>query len=103
MNETRTGLRLLLELLHELGIAAVFLEHHLDGHRTVEHLVTAHVYAAHAAPTQLALKQEIAGLAERARRRNQLFFAHRMILHPLKGQNTMLPTPRRFAPGTEPQ
>ena len=35
MNEPRTGLRLLLELLHELGIAAVFLEHHLDGHRTV--------------------------------------------------------------------
>ena len=91
------------ELLYELGVCAVFLEHHLDGDRAVEHLVTSHIDAAHAAAPKLAFKEKVSRLAEDARRWNKLFFAHRMILHPLNGQKTTLPTPRSFEPGTGPQ
>ena len=103
MDETRRGLGLALELLDELGVCAVFLEHHLDGDGAVEHLVAPHVDTAHPAAPKLALKQEVAGLPEYAGCLNQLFFAHRMILHPLKGQKTTLPTPLSLEPGTGPQ
>ena len=103
MDETRRGLGLALELLDELRVGAVFFEHYLDGDGAVEHLVAPHVYAAHAAATELAFKQEVPGLAEDAGRGNKLFFAHRMILHPLNGQKTTLPRPRSLEPGTGPQ
>ena len=103
MDELCRGLGLALELLDELGVCAVFLEHHLDGDGAVEHLVAPHVDAAHSAAPKLALKQEVAGLPEYAGCLNQLFFAHRMILHPLKGQKTTLPTPLSLEPGTGPQ
>ena len=59
--------------------------------------------AAHAAAPKLAFKEKVSRLAEDARRWNKQFFAHRMILHPLNGQKTTLPTPRSFEPGTGPQ
>ena len=103
VNQPRGGLGFLFEFLNETGITTVFLEHHLHCHGTIEHLVTPHVDATHSAATQLALKQKIVAVSENARRRNQEFFTHRMILHPLNGQKTTLPTPRRLSPGTGPQ
>ena len=42
-------------------------------------------------------------LPEDAGSRNKLVLAHLMILHPLNGQKTTLPTPRSLVPGTGPQ
>ena len=102
MDESRGGLRLLLELLDELGVVAELLQHHLDGDGAVEHLVSPHVNAAHATCAKLALQEEVVVLTEKARRLNERF-AHRMILHPLKGQKTKEAQPRRFSTGTGPQ
>ena len=105
MDEPRGRLRLLLEALHELGVRTVFLEHHLDRHRTVEHLIAAHIYTAHAALAELALKKEIAVLAENARRLNQLHIIHFIAPHLgfMIGQNTHAALPVTFASGTAPQ
>ena len=102
MDELRGGLGLLLELLHELRIGTILLEHDLYGHGAVEHLVPAHVDSAHAASPELALEKEVPVLPESSRGGNQLF-AHLMILHPLNGQKTNDASPRRFARGTGPQ
>ena len=102
MNETRNRLRLLLELLDELGIVTVLLEHDLDGNRPIKHLVASHVDAAHAARPELALEQEVFVLSKDSGSLNQRF-AHLMILHPLIGQNTTDAHPRRFSAGTGPQ
>ena len=102
VDEARDGLRLLLELLDELGVAAVLLQHDLDGDGAVEHLVAPHVDAAHAARAELALQEEVAVFAEGSRRLDQLF-AHLMILHPVKGQKTKDAHPRRLPRGTVPQ
>ena len=102
MYEARYGLRLPLELFHEIGIVAKFLEHDLHGDGAVEHLVAPHVDASHATGAKLTLKKEIPVFAERPRRLDQLF-AHLIILHPLNGQKTTDAEPRRFSRGTGPQ
>ena len=102
MDEFGGSLGLFLELLDELRVRAVFLEHHLDGDRPVKHFVAPHVDAAHSAGTELTLKQKIAVFPEYPGSRYQLF-AHLIVLHPLNGQKTKLPTPRRFSLGTGPQ
>ena len=102
VDEARCGLSLLLEAFDEIRVRAEFLQHDLNGNGAVEHLVPPHVDAAHSAGADLALKQEVPVVAEDARRLNERF-AHRIILHPLKGQKTNAPSPRRFARGTVPQ
>jgi len=57
--EARGGLRLALEALDELRVRAKALEHHLDAHLAVEHLVTREVHATHAAVPQLLFEQEM--------------------------------------------
>ena len=105
VDKTRCCLRFLLEALHKLCVCAVFLEHHLDGHRAIKHLIAAHIYTAHTALAKLALKKEITILAKNARRLNQLHIIHFIAPHLgfTIGQKTHAALPVTFASGTAPQ
>ena len=73
MVEPRGSLRLALEALDELRVRPEFLQHDLDGHLAVEHLVARKVHAAHAAVAQLLLEQKV---PEIGRCLNHRFFSH---------------------------
>ena len=73
MVEPRGRLRLALEALDELRVGPEFLQHDLDGHLAVEHLVARKVHAAHAAVAQLLLEQKV---PEIGRCLNHRFFSH---------------------------
>ena len=97
--EPRRGLRLALEALHERRVGSKFLEHHLDRHLAVEHLVAREVHAAHAAMPQLLLKQEV---PEIGRRLDHRFFSHlvRHLILLLKEVSIIAEIPPRNKPST---
>ena len=70
MVQACSRLRLALKALHERGVVAQRLEHHLDANLAVKHLVARKIHAAHAAVPKLLFKLEV---PEHRRRGYQLF------------------------------
>ena len=100
MIEARRRLRLALEALHERRVGTEFLQHDLDRHLAVEHLVARQIHAAHAAVAKLLFKQEV---PEIGRCLNHRFFSHlvRHLILLLKGMSIIAEIPAHNKPSAE--